>query len=104
MSILPKLIIITVGLVRVISTVISEITETPRINTRSPRTTMLASLAAANDWWQSTVHKTDVVDCNISKHIITSLSLKNNLEWCGVTPDIKFSLKPVFACKKDLIN
>lgn len=93
----PVVINVTVYFVRVISTVIGVITETSRINARPPGTSMLPSLAAADNWWQGTVHKADIINGNISKYIVASLCLKNNLEWCCMAPHIYFALEPLFA-------
>lgn len=97
----PVVISVTVYFVRVISTVISVIAETSGINARPPSTSMLPSLAAADNWWQGTVHKADIINGNISKYSVASLCLKNNLEWCCTAPHIYFALKPLFAWEKE---
>ena len=99
----PVVISVTVYFVRIISAIIRVIAETVRIDARPPGTSMLPSLAATDNWWQRTVHKADIINGNISKYIVASLCLKNNLEWCCMAPHINFSLKPLFAWKKEII-
>lgn len=85
---LPIVMSITVHFIRIVSTVISVITEASRIYARSSRATMLSYPAICYNWRQRAVCKADIINGNISKYAVPSLSLKNNLEWRCMTPHI----------------
>ena len=96
MTILPILEVIAVLLIAIIPTIISVITHAPAINTRSSNASMLLTTATDNRW-QSAVDKANIVHSDVSKHIVASLCLKNDLERCKTSANIKFALKPIIA-------
>lgn len=52
---------------------------------------------ATDNRWQTTVDKANIVHSYVSEHIVASLCLKNDLERCSTSANIKFALKPIIA-------
>lgn len=63
---------------------------------------MLASPAARDNQWKGTIHKAHIINGNVTKYIIASLRLKDDLEGCRATPQVQFALQPIFACEKEI--
>lgn len=103
MTILPILEVIAVLFITIIPTIISVITHAPAINTRSSIASMLLTTATGNRW-QSAVDKANIVHSDVSKHIVASLCLKNDLERCRTSANIKFALKPIIAYEVEKIR
>lgn len=61
---------------------------------------MLASSTATDNWRQGAIHKAYIINGNVTKYIIASFCLKDDLEGCSMAAHVQFSLQPLFAWQK----